>query len=88
MELAQSAHHTCALPPYGHPMLAVTKFVVDMTTEVGLIAAAIAVGGFIGQAKSTLKGDGDARLRRTTVIGGLSGIAFVAFVNLAGLYFS
>ncbi|MEK6327794.1 MAG: hypothetical protein AABM66_09795 [Actinomycetota bacterium] len=41
---------------------------------VGLMAASIAVGGFIARAYTVLNEDDDAAIRRATVVGGLLGL--------------
>jgi hypothetical protein len=41
---------------------------------VGLMAGAIAIGGFIGHAQPSLSGKSDLELRRATTIGGLGGL--------------
>jgi hypothetical protein len=46
----------------------------DTATGVGLIAAAIAVGGFIAHVKPALSGAEDQWLRNATVRGGVAGI--------------
>ena len=44
------------------------------TVAVGLMAATIAVGGFIARAYSVLREDDDAAIRRATTFGGLFGL--------------
>lgn len=39
------------------------------------MAAAIAVGGFIGRAYTVLRGDHDEAIRRATIVGGIVGLA-------------
>ena len=41
---------------------------------VGLMAAAIAVGGFIARAYTVLREDDDEAIRRATIVGGLVGL--------------
>ena len=41
---------------------------------VGLMAATIAVGGFIARAYTVLREDDDAAIRRATIVGGLVGL--------------
>jgi hypothetical protein len=45
----------------------------DSTTALGLMAAGIAVFGFLAHAKSALAGRDEAELRRLTVAGGVVG---------------
>jgi hypothetical protein len=42
---------------------------------VGLMAAAIAVGGFIGRAYTVLRGDDEDAISRGTLVGGVIGLA-------------
>lgn len=50
------------------------------TTATGLMAAAIAVGGFVLHVVPALSSAPDERLRRATVIGGLCGLAVALLV--------
>lgn len=52
------------------------------TSAAGLIAAAIAVGGFLAHARPALSGADERRLRAVTVIGGIwgSGVAIAVIV--------
>jgi hypothetical protein len=50
------------------------------TATTGLMAAAIAVGGFVLHALPALSSAPDERLRRITVIGGLCGLAVALLV--------
>ncbi len=43
--------------------------------SVGLMAAAIAVGGFIARAYTVLRGDDEEAIRRATIVGGIIGLA-------------
>jgi hypothetical protein len=54
----------------------------DSATGCGLIAAAIAVCGFIGHSKLALAGADERRLRRATTIGGLAGIGLATIIIL------
>ena len=49
---------------------------------VGLMAASIAVGGFIGRAYTVLRGDHDEAIRRATIVGGLIGLAITVVTIL------
>jgi hypothetical protein len=51
----------------------------DAATAVGLMAATIAVGGFVMHAKPALAGRDEDELRRLTVVGGILG-CFVALL--------
>jgi hypothetical protein len=52
----------------------------DSATGAGLVAAAIAVGGFIAHVKPALSGAEEHRLRNATVRGGVAGIVFATGV--------
>jgi len=54
----------------------VGSIVSPFATDFGLLAAAIAVGGFLAHALPALSGASDEKLRRATVGGGLGGIGF------------
>jgi len=49
-------------------------------TVAGLMAAAIAVGGFLAHAGPALAGRDEERLRQIVVVGGLWGVAGAVFV--------
>jgi len=49
---------------------------------VGLMAASIAVGGFIARAYTVLSDDDDAAIRRATVVGGLVGLTCAVLMIL------
>jgi len=51
-------------------------------TGFGLMAAAIAVGGFLAHVRPALAGDDEQRLREATVIGGLGGVVVAIVVML------
>jgi len=58
-----------------------------MTTIVGLLAGGIAVGGFLGHVRPSLRGDAELELRRATTIGGLLGLTVavgLAVLSVAG----
>lgn len=52
----------------------------DAAAGAGFIAASIAICGFIGQIKPALAREEDPTVRSATVIGGMVGLAFAAFV--------
>jgi hypothetical protein len=57
--------------------------VSNVTTGAGLMAAGIAVCGFLAHARPALAGKPESELRRATVIGGLGG--FVVALALIAL---
>jgi hypothetical protein len=61
-------------------MLPTASIVANFGTTVGVFAGMIAVGGFVGHAPSVLGGASDREIQQATVIGGLVGGAFGAFV--------
>ena len=63
-------------------MLLLGSIIVDATTEVGLVAGMIAVGGFLGHVVPTFQGKGEHDIRLATVRGGLYGIGAVIAINL------
>jgi hypothetical protein len=52
----------------------------QFATGFGMMAAAIAVCGFVAHAGPALSGGGERRLRKATVIGGLAGLLVSVFV--------
>ena len=58
------------------------SIVNDAATDVGLMAGAIAVGGFLAHARPVLSGADEHRVRSRTVIGGLGGLAVAVFTIL------
>jgi hypothetical protein len=56
------------------------SLVSSAATGAGLMAAAIAVCGFLAHAWPAMTGKSDAELRMATVVGGLSGFAISIFV--------
>jgi heme/copper-type cytochrome/quinol oxidase subunit 1 len=60
-------------------MFPVGSIIQAASTDAGLMAASIAVGGFVLHVIPALSGAPDHRLRRATVTGGLWGLA-VAFL--------
>jgi hypothetical protein len=55
----------------------------DAAVGAGLMAAAIAVCGFLAHARPAIAGKGDPELRRATALGGLAGFAISIFVIAA-----
>ena len=55
-------------------MLVMAAFLNQSATAIGLIAAAIAVGGFLAHAGPVLAGWDEEKLRQATVAGGLWGV--------------
>ena len=56
-------------------MVVVSSILNPFATGFGLLAGAIAVGGFIAHAGPALSGASDDELRRATVRGGLGGLS-------------
>jgi glucokinase len=52
----------------------------DFSSGAGFLAAAIAVGGFIGHIGPALFGRSEERVRKATVIGGSSGLGVAVLV--------
>jgi len=50
----------------------------DAATGIGLLAGAIAIGGFLGHARPALAGKTDSEVRAATVVGGLVAFFVVA----------
>jgi hypothetical protein len=61
-------------------VLVFSSILNDATTGVGLMAATIAVGGFLAHAPSVLRGDDEGSVRLATVFGGLIGFAAACLV--------
>ena len=53
---------------------------------VGLMAASIAVGGFIARAYTVLREDEEAAIRRATIVGGLIGLTAAVLVILFDVF--
>jgi hypothetical protein len=51
-----------------------SNLIEQAATAFGLMAALIAVCGFVGHAGPVLKGQDEAKIRHATVVGGLGGI--------------
>jgi glycerol-3-phosphate acyltransferase PlsY len=64
-------------------MFLLGSIVDDGATATGFMAAAIAVGGFLGHAWPVLRGQDEAAVRVATVAGGLCGLAAMFFLPLA-----
>lgn len=58
------------------------SLIIDATTEVGLVAGLIAVGGFLAHVGPVFRGRGEDELRRATVRGGLAGVGVAIMLNL------
>lgn len=65
-------------------MLPAGTLINDFASGAGLVAACIAVGGFLMQAPSALGKADDKSVRAATVVGGLAGL----FVSVATIAFS
>jgi len=61
------------------------SIIVDATTEIGLMAGLIAVGGFLAHVRPALQGRPETELRSATVRGGLGGLVAVAAINVWAL---
>jgi uncharacterized protein with PQ loop repeat len=66
-------------------VLPVASFVGDAASVVGLVAAAIAVCGFLGQVVPALTRKNDQAVRAATGIGGLVGLAAAAAILIIGM---
>lgn len=64
-------------------MLPLGSIIEDGATATGFMAAAIAVGGFLGHAGPVLWRQGEPAIRIGTVYGGLCGFVVAIFVPLA-----
>jgi len=64
-------------------VLPVGSIIEEGATATGFMAAAIAVGGFLGHAGPVLWDRGEAAIRVGTVFGGLCGLAIAIFVPMA-----
>jgi hypothetical protein len=64
-------------------VLPVGSIIEDGATATGFMAAAIAVGGFLGHAGPVLWRRGEAAIRVGTVFGGPCGLAIAIFVPVA-----
>ncbi len=73
-ELEHSAQHTRVHCSYGWRMPLLNNIIEQAATAFGLMAALIAVCGFVGHARPVLKGEDEAKVRHATVIGGLGGL--------------
>ncbi len=67
-------------------MVLVGFLLLGSTSEVGLIAGSMSVGGFLANVGPVLRGHTEEQLRTATVRGGLSGIAAAAFINFLALF--
>jgi uncharacterized membrane protein len=55
-------------------VLPAATLVIDAATGAGLIAASIAICGFLGQIKPALAREEDSAVRSSTVLGGIFGL--------------
>jgi hypothetical protein len=69
-------------------VLPVGSFLGDAASGAGLVAACIAVGGFLMQVPPALAREDDESVRAATVIGGLAGLGFAAFFLVVGVLVS
>ena len=81
--MAQTAHHACGVRFYAQRVLIVGAIFSNASSGAGLMAASIAVGGFVAHARPALRGQGDPTVRFATVVGGLAGLA-IAVLVIAG----
>jgi hypothetical protein len=63
----------------------IASIITDATTEIGLMAGSIAVGGFLAHAPAALQGRDEMALRIATVRGGLGGIGVAVLVNFGAV---
>jgi hypothetical protein len=68
-------------------MLVSGSIVEEFATCVGLLAGAMAVGGFLSHAGPALSNASDGELRRATARGGLVGLGVGAFVVVLSAIF-
>jgi hypothetical protein len=61
-------------------MVVLGSILTFFATAVGLVAGAIAVGGFLSHVRPALSGASEVELRKATAIGGLAGLACGSFV--------
>jgi hypothetical protein len=66
-------------------VLPVASFVSDAASVVALVAAAIAVCGFLGQVGPALTRKDDQAVRAATGIGGLVGLAAAVTILIIGM---
>ncbi len=74
------ARFPCAGRFYGLAMVLATALLGQFAAAAGLMAASIAVGGFIFHASPALSESSEKELRRTTVVGGLGGLTVALFL--------
>jgi hypothetical protein len=63
-------------------MLVIASIANEFAAGTGLLAASIAVLGFIGQAYPALSGAPEQRIRQAVAVGGLVGLSLGGFVIL------
>jgi len=78
--LARCARHTRVERGYGRAVFVLAALLDQSASAVGLVAAAIAVGGFLAHARLALRGSTEEELRAATVVGGLWGTAGAGFI--------
>jgi len=78
--LARFARISCERAAYRCRVIATASIAAGAATAFGMMAASIAVFGFVAHVKPALSNAGDRRLREATVIGGVAGLAVSLFV--------
>lgn len=66
---------TATLAALGGVLLVAGALLDRSAVALGLMAATIAVGGFVGRARELLRGGDEEAVQRGTVVGGLFGLA-------------
>lgn len=61
-------------------------FLGQLATIVGLMAGGIAIGGFLGQAGSSMSGNRESELRRDTTVGGLIGMGLATGLSVLAVF--
>jgi hypothetical protein len=67
-------------------MVVAASIVDTFATGTGLLAGAIAVGGFISHVGPALSGSSEKKVRQATVLGGLAGLGFGSSVIVLSAY--
>jgi hypothetical protein len=67
-------------------MVVAGSIVDTFATGTGLLAGAIAVGGFISHVGPALAGSSEKKVRKATVLGGLAGFGFGSLVIVLSAY--
>lgn len=68
-------------------MFVAASIVQEFATSVGLLAGAMAVGGFLSHAGPALSNASEAEIRRATARGGLVGLGVGAFVVVLSAFY-